>query len=85
MEAILEFIEKLVEEMEETEWTIEKIVTGEKEIINDVNFLKVNGLFYEESDGLYIKQWTGYCGDDYYGVIYYPIKDNKYLKINYRC
>lgn len=82
---VLKFIETLVEDMEGSDWTIEMIVEGERVIDNDTNYLEVDNSLYEEQDNFYIKQWTGYCGDDYYGVIFYPIKNNKYLKINYSC
>lgn len=82
---ILNFIENLIQDMDDIGWTIEKIVEGEKVIEDDDNYLKVDGILYEEQDNIYIKQWTGYCEDDYYGVIFYPVQDNKYLKINYSC
>ncbi|MDU1095115.1 MAG: hypothetical protein E7A11_14460 [Clostridium sp.] len=86
MENTLKFIETLIEDMEGISWSIVKIVEGEKVVEDDTNYLKVEeGNIYEEQDNFYIKQWTGYCEDDYYGVIYYPIKDNKYLEIRYSC
>lgn len=82
---ILKFIETLLEDMEGADWTIDKIVFGQKVIEDDTNYLKVDNSLYEEQDNFYIRQCTGYCEDDYYGVIFYPINDNKYLKINYSC
>jgi hypothetical protein len=35
-------------------------------------------------DHIYVDQTVGYCEDDYYGYMYFPIQD-KYLKVFYRC
>jgi hypothetical protein len=56
---VLKFIETLVEDMKGADWTIEKIVEGEKVIENDTNYLEVDNSLYEEQDNFYIKQWTG--------------------------
>ena len=85
MKDILNFIETLVNDMEDTEWTIEKIVEGKKITKDEGNYLEVDNEFFEEQNNYYIKQWVGYCEDDFSGIIFYPIKDNKYLKINYIC
>lgn len=85
MRDILNFLETLIEDMEECNWSIECIVEGVKITENNKEYLNVDNSLYEKQDTLYIKQWTGCCEDDYYGVIFYPITDNKYLKINYSC
>ena len=33
----------------------------------------------------YVWQTTGYMGDDYSGWVLYPLKDRRYLKMNYSC
>lgn len=35
-------------------------------------------------DHIYVDQHVGYCGDDYYGHIYYPF-EGKYIKVGYNC
>lgn len=34
-------------------------------------------------DHEYVNQKTGCCGDDYYGEIYYPIGNGKYLEVSF--
>lgn len=82
---IIKFMEKLIEDMHDIEWVIETIVEGKKVVKNEDNCLEVDGELYEEQDDFYIKQWTDSSGDGYYGVIFYPLENNKYLKINYYC
>ncbi|MBD5639473.1 MULTISPECIES: hypothetical protein [Clostridium] len=82
---IMKFMQKLIEDMNDIGWMIEKIVDGKKVVKNDDNYLEIDGELYDEQDDFYIKQWTDSCGDGYYGVIFYPLENNKYLKINYSC
>jgi hypothetical protein len=40
---------------------------------------------YEFIKHIYVDQSYGYCGDDYYGEIYIPLLDNKYLQFSFQC
>lgn len=45
------------------------------------NCNETHGIFKE----VWVRQWTGYFGDDYTGFIYARLKDNRWLKIPYSC
>lgn len=34
--------------------------------------------------GRHVEQHTGYCEDDYYGNIWYPLNDKHYIKMEFR-
>lgn len=34
---------------------------------------------------IYVDQSCGVCGDDYYGEVYIPLPENKYLQFSYQC
>lgn len=37
-------------------------------------------------DDLYfVDQRTGYCEDDFYGNMYFPVGDGEYVKVYYKC
>jgi len=41
--------------------------------------------YWGNINGVYVDQYTGYECDDYYGWIYFPIKNGKWLKCHYAC
>jgi len=50
---------------------------------------KPRGSFQKENydfiKHIYVDQSCGYCEDDYYGEVYIPLPDNKYLQFSYQC
>lgn len=88
MRSVIEYMEKLVEDMEDMlHWSIEGIVEVEEVIDGD----KVYGIVadgvkrYEKQDDEFIWQKVGYAGDDYSGFILKPLEGNKYLKVSFEC
>lgn len=59
-------------------------VTGKIEFVNKPDGEKQRdkyGIFKE----VWVRQWTGYECDDYYGFIYARLADDRWLKIPYAC
>ena len=88
-EGTIKFLESLIEDMSDMDWTISEIVEIEKFNRDDKEYCKIKGdrfsETYEKQNDEYIVQWTGYCEDDFHGIILKPLKDDKYLKISYSC
>lgn len=74
----------------------EDFITDIHDCINDCeggyDFIIVDkpcGDFQEENydfiKHIYVDQSCGYCGDDYYGEVYIPLPNNKYLQFSYQC
>lgn len=88
MEEVINYMKQLISDMEPDQWSIVGIVDVEEFTDeNDLVWGKVDddvGI-YQKQDVDYIRQWTGYAGDDYSGFILKPLEGNKYLKISYSC
>lgn len=61
-----------------------------KELDGDYLFFTHFDLCHEvtgdpQGDGEYCDQSSGYSGDDFSGVYYYPIGENLYLSYDYEC
>lgn len=41
--------------------------------------------YYRFIKHIWVDQSCGVCGDDYYGEVYIPLPDNKYLQFSYQC
>ncbi|MEX0049567.1 hypothetical protein AB2T85_02875 [Clostridium butyricum] len=90
MEGIIKFIENLIEDLRDTEsWTVSGIVEIRKFSKDGKEFCKIKGNdespTFEKQDDEYIVQWTGYCEDDFSGIILKPLDSTKYLEIDYTC
>lgn len=87
MKETIDFIQNLIEDMEDCGWTITSIVEVKEVSEEDKIFGIVDDEVgrYEKQDNEFIRQWTGYCEDDFHGYLLKPIEGNKYLKISYWC
>ena len=88
-EEVIKFLENLINDLDDIDWNISGIVEIEKINRDDKEYCKIKddpfSETYEKQNDEYIVQWTGYCEDDFHGIILKPLKDDKYLKINYSC
>lgn len=85
MKNTVEFLENLIEDLKGVDWYIDSVIQGTELIKNDKKVLLIDDIEYEEQSGHYISQWKSDCENSYIGVIFYPITENKYLKISYCC
>lgn len=85
--AVEEFIVRLTTDMEDDIWSIVGVVEVEEYEENGQTYGKVEGdkFIYTKQDEVFIKQWTGYLGDDYSGYLLKPLNGTKYVKISYSC
>lgn len=72
-----DYIEALIKLWENVQhWLIEWIVDSPKWEKQECEYF----FWYE-----YVDQSCWICGDDYYGDMYYPLNDGKFIKVNYTC
>lgn len=89
MDEIIKFLEKLIDDLRDSSWTVSGIVEIRKFTRDGKNFCKIKGNdespTFEKQDDEYIVQWTGYCEDDFSGIILKPLDGTRYLEIDYTC
>lgn len=88
MKQVIEYMEKLVEDMKDMlHWGIEGIVEVQELTEGDKVFGVIVGdvTRYTKQDDEFIWQKVGYCGDDYSGFILKPLEGKKYLKVSFEC
>jgi hypothetical protein len=85
MDEVLKFISDLLEEMNDVSWSIKKIVDYKVIKEDEKEYAKVNDVGdFERQDDIFISQ-TQSGEDMFYGIIIYPINEQKALMINYAC
>jgi hypothetical protein len=85
--AIVHFCKKLAKRMEDGMWSIENVVRV-VEVEKDGKVygrIEDDGNWYRKQDDEFIIQWTGYCEDDFHGVLLIPVSGDIYIKVSYSC
>jgi hypothetical protein len=57
-----------------------KLYTDKDELLSD------NGICMDEEIPYFVNQYTGYCGDDFYGTMFIRVGDlNTFVAVAYEC
>jgi hypothetical protein len=83
--AIIHFFKKLAKRMEDDSWSVVDVVRVTEVEKDGKKYGRVEGdsYWYKKQDDEFIIQWTGYCEDDFYGILLIPILGDIFLKISY--
>lgn len=86
MNQVIAFMKELLEDMEDTHWSIAGMKNFKEVTKGGVVYARLeDGSVYEKQDNIYICQTTGYLGDNYSGTVIKPISDSVALIIKYSC
>jgi hypothetical protein len=66
--------------LSENEINVFESIVSEKEVIGEKQ--KEENYWFKY---IYIKQWTSYSCDDFKGYLFFPLTEDKFLKVYYEC